>query len=733
MRISAQTLAIIGTLSELILQDGGNHSENLAKELIALPDFEQARATAGYYVTPDGDIKSDHWWLVMDDGSIFDASCETGPCRCSKKDRRYRHYHSYAGDKGLPLDALQFADHIKAKNRTTQRKTFSEMVNDQDTLQLPELEVGDELMVGKFKNRRATIKGFDKDKHKQPIAKTNKGDQQIFKGRIAKLMDESDDEASRLTRARDMGFDTEQVLYHSSLQDVEQFTPHGNFAGHLGVSGVSLTDSPEAASRYLDRYGGFDSKQQPFSKNIIPVYIRKGAVLKADESPYKGRGGPMGFPLPDGYVNPMIADKLNTLVVPDAISKKGSVKHSTAKNAIRSNEYIIADPKDIRSVFAAFDPANTDSTNLMDASGNAISNINWVVPKWARNRNYKLVPVSVDVLDRLWRKDRSFYIAPGANGSNEIKGRYERFEQFINQDPTRGIEASEIGLTGNPNAPVAFDNGRHRFAWARDHGIRQVMVLVPNEQSDDISKMLGMNEASGALPSSDASQQAASMPMDMTMGGQTGVPQDDPDEQDYKPEDMQTLGLVDEDSDDDDDYEEYEPQEYILPAGTELYHGTSAEDWNEVDEDIQPPFWVTEVEDDARYFVDWNGQEGQARMLHYRNTEPLKLLLFHNRNDMTDFSEHTGIEFDSTFEAAEDICARGFNGWIVPGNYQYGGSDIMLCSSANIEYIGTENTTVAEVDHPEFMAGGDETHGWNGHDPTYDERSTQTNTGFPSP
>ena len=55
-------------------------------------------------------------------------------------------------------------------------------------LQLPELEVGDELMVGKFKNRKATIKGFKTDKHGQPIAKTNKGDQQIFKGRVKKLI-----------------------------------------------------------------------------------------------------------------------------------------------------------------------------------------------------------------------------------------------------------------------------------------------------------------------------------------------------------------------------------------------------------------------------------------------------------------------------------------------------------------------------------------------------------------
>jgi hypothetical protein len=64
-------------------------------------------------------------------------------------------------------------------------KSFAEFIAE---LELPKLEVGDELMVGKFKNRRATIKGFSRDEHGQPVAHTNKGDQKIFKPRIAKLI-----------------------------------------------------------------------------------------------------------------------------------------------------------------------------------------------------------------------------------------------------------------------------------------------------------------------------------------------------------------------------------------------------------------------------------------------------------------------------------------------------------------------------------------------------------------
>lgn len=55
--------------------------------------------------------------------------------------------------------------------------------------QPPEINVGDEIKVGKFKNKSAKVTGFTKDKHNQPQLKTNQGPQQLFKPRIVKLMD----------------------------------------------------------------------------------------------------------------------------------------------------------------------------------------------------------------------------------------------------------------------------------------------------------------------------------------------------------------------------------------------------------------------------------------------------------------------------------------------------------------------------------------------------------------
>ena len=58
----------------------------------------------------------------------------------------------------------------------------------ENSLTPPTINVGDEVRVGKYKNKRAEVKGFTKDENNQPVLKTNKGDQKLFKPRIAKLM-----------------------------------------------------------------------------------------------------------------------------------------------------------------------------------------------------------------------------------------------------------------------------------------------------------------------------------------------------------------------------------------------------------------------------------------------------------------------------------------------------------------------------------------------------------------
>ena len=50
------------------------------------------------------------------------------------------------------------------------------------------IEIGDIILTGKFKNKRAEVEAFGKDKNNQPTVKTNKGEISLYKFRIQKLM-----------------------------------------------------------------------------------------------------------------------------------------------------------------------------------------------------------------------------------------------------------------------------------------------------------------------------------------------------------------------------------------------------------------------------------------------------------------------------------------------------------------------------------------------------------------
>lgn len=51
-----------------------------------------------------------------------------------------------------------------------------------------ELEIGDEILMGKFRNKRAIIKDFGSDKYGQPTVKTNKGERSMYSFRVQKMM-----------------------------------------------------------------------------------------------------------------------------------------------------------------------------------------------------------------------------------------------------------------------------------------------------------------------------------------------------------------------------------------------------------------------------------------------------------------------------------------------------------------------------------------------------------------
>lgn len=153
-------MTLIRSLRDCIRDEegGGGQCAIVVQELTQMPEFEGAQTTAGFFVTPSGNIIDDHWWVVMDDDSIFDPTQDQfgedgfgDIVHLSKKDRRHKHYFPYSGQNDVPLEALQFADHLRASNRTNESRSFMEMLGEASGAMAPSdapqagapLEVGD--------------------------------------------------------------------------------------------------------------------------------------------------------------------------------------------------------------------------------------------------------------------------------------------------------------------------------------------------------------------------------------------------------------------------------------------------------------------------------------------------------------------------------------------------------------------------------------------------------------
>ena len=53
---------------------------------------------------------------------------------------------------------------------------------------IPLPEIGDIILVGRWRNSPAEVRGFSKDRNGQPTVKTNRGPYSLFKFRLQKLM-----------------------------------------------------------------------------------------------------------------------------------------------------------------------------------------------------------------------------------------------------------------------------------------------------------------------------------------------------------------------------------------------------------------------------------------------------------------------------------------------------------------------------------------------------------------
>ena len=170
-----------------------------------------------------------------------------------------------------------------------------------------------------------------------------------YEAAVAKGLDMS--QAGRMRRAKEMGFDTETVLYHGTGSDIKSFNTSGNdISSQLGP-GIFFTKFPESASVYAD------AGNMGANPNIIPVYIRGNIVDR-----YKTNIPPPAMLLREAR------RQFPNLSEDDAVRAWFKSKGIDGLRTGNWEEVTVFDPSNIRSVNAAFDPEKAASSTLLAAA-----------------------------------------------------------------------------------------------------------------------------------------------------------------------------------------------------------------------------------------------------------------------------------------------------------------------------------------------------------------------------
>jgi hypothetical protein len=185
-----------------------------------------------------------------------------------------------------------------------------------------------------------------------------------YEAAVAKGLDMS--QAGRMARAKEMGFDTETVLYHGTPDSrgimEEGFKTSKEKFGMKDPDRVYFfAENKKVADTYADDRRAFD--YQGATAETIPVYLksRNPKVVDWGGRPFRGKEKDgSGFSIRD-YIDQARADGHDSVIIRNVIDTyDGKGKASTIR--------AVFDPSNIRSVNAAFDPEKSTSSTLLAAA-----------------------------------------------------------------------------------------------------------------------------------------------------------------------------------------------------------------------------------------------------------------------------------------------------------------------------------------------------------------------------
>ena len=132
-------------------------------------------------------------------------------------------------------------------------------------------------------------------------------------------------------------------------------------------------------------------------------------------------------------------------------------------------------------------------TQLMSVAKNI--SIQWV-PMYPEPD--RVVWINVLKLDKSWRHEDTHCVGKHAAGpGNAQPYRYNRFGEWFSKAHPQ-VWMPHVALTHSGN--ISFSDGRHRFAWLRDHGVRVLPVTVSPEIEAEVRSRFGTKSRKSCLP-----------------------------------------------------------------------------------------------------------------------------------------------------------------------------------------------------------------------------------------
>lgn len=154
------------------------------------------------------------------------------------------------------------------------------------------------------------------------------------------------DLASRLARAKEMGFDTDQTFYHGTDRPFTSF--NSSFNENYPFAAF-FADSPRSASEYAMSKAQFGNG----APSVMPVYVRPGRQKVHD-----AKGARFDEIDIDELAVRAAKAGHDSLYVRNVIDPGGEMERL-------GGTMVVFNPKNIRSTNAAFDPAQSNSSNIM--------------------------------------------------------------------------------------------------------------------------------------------------------------------------------------------------------------------------------------------------------------------------------------------------------------------------------------------------------------------------------